>query len=185
MRLLPNPDTRPLSGCTGQCLEDICPIIVRHPMRLSVLDQSPIISGHTPAQAVHETIRLAKAAEQLGFYRYWLAEHHSIAALADPCPEILLARIAAATSTHPRRHRRHPAAVLQPAQGRGAVPHARGALSRAASTSASGARRAATRSPRSRWARGAIRARSTFRSRCSTSSPISTARCPRSTRSPA
>ena len=68
-------------------------------MRLSVLDQSPVISGHTPAQAVHETIRLVKAAKQLGFHRYWLAEHHAIAALADPCPEILLTRIAAETST--------------------------------------------------------------------------------------
>ncbi|HSC97148.1 MAG TPA: LLM class flavin-dependent oxidoreductase [Burkholderiales bacterium] len=67
-------------------------------MRIGVLDQSPVISGHSPAQAVHETIRLAQAAEQLGFHRYWLAEHHSIAALADPCPEILLARVAAATS---------------------------------------------------------------------------------------
>ena len=67
-------------------------------MRLSVLDQSPVISGHTPARAIHETIRLVKAAEQLGFHRYWLAEHHALAALADPCPEILLARIAAETS---------------------------------------------------------------------------------------
>ena len=58
------------------------------PRRLGILDQSPIISGHTAAQAVHETIRLAKAAEKLGYHRYWLAEHHSIAALADPCPEI-------------------------------------------------------------------------------------------------
>jgi luciferase family oxidoreductase group 1 len=70
----------------------------KQPPRLGVLDQSPIISGHTPAQAVHETIRLAQAAEQLGFHRYWLAEHHAIAALADPCPEILLARVAAETS---------------------------------------------------------------------------------------
>lgn len=67
-------------------------------MHVSVLDQSPVISGHTPAQAVHETIRLVKAAEQLGFHRYWLAEHHSIAALADPCPEILVARVVAETS---------------------------------------------------------------------------------------
>lgn len=67
-------------------------------MRLSVLDQSPVISGHTPAQAVHETIRLVKAAEELGYHRYWLAEHHAVAALADPCPEILLARAAAETS---------------------------------------------------------------------------------------
>ena len=68
-------------------------------MKLSVLDQSPIISGHTPQQAINETIRLAQVAEQLGYYRYWLAEHHAIAALADPCPEILVTRVAAATST--------------------------------------------------------------------------------------
>ena len=68
-------------------------------IRLGVLDQSPIVSGHTPTQAVHETVRLAQAAERFGYHRYWLAEHHSIAALADPCPEILVARVAAATST--------------------------------------------------------------------------------------
>ena len=67
-------------------------------MRLSVLDQSPIINGHTPAQAVAATIELAVAAEKLGYSRYWLAEHHSLAALADPCPEILVTRVAAATS---------------------------------------------------------------------------------------
>lgn len=67
-------------------------------MRLSVLDQSPVISGHTPAQAIHETIKLAQAADELGYHRYWLAEHHAIAALADPCPEILATRVAAATS---------------------------------------------------------------------------------------
>ena len=67
-------------------------------MRLSVLDQSPIVSGHTPQQAIQETIRLAKAAESLGYHRYWLAEHHAIAALADPCPEILVTRVAAETS---------------------------------------------------------------------------------------
>lgn len=68
------------------------------PLRLSVLDQSPVISGHTPAQAVRETIRLAQAAERLGYHRYWLAEHHALAALGDPCPEILATRVAAETS---------------------------------------------------------------------------------------
>jgi luciferase family oxidoreductase group 1 len=68
-------------------------------MRLSVLDQSPIVSGHTPQQAIRETIRLAQAAEKLGYCRYWLAEHHALAALADPCPEILATRVAAETST--------------------------------------------------------------------------------------
>ena len=68
-------------------------------MQLSVLDQSPIISGHSPKEAIEETLKLARAAEQLGYSRYWLAEHHAIGALADPCPEILLARLGAETST--------------------------------------------------------------------------------------
>ncbi len=67
-------------------------------MRLSVLDQSPIIHGHSPADAVRETIKLAKAAEQLGYHRYWLAEHHNMHGLADPCPEILLGAIGSVTS---------------------------------------------------------------------------------------
>ena len=66
-------------------------------LRLSILDQSPIISGHTPARAVAETVKLAQAADALGYHRYWLAEHHAVAALADPCPEILLTRVASAT----------------------------------------------------------------------------------------
>jgi luciferase family oxidoreductase group 1 len=66
-------------------------------MKLSVLDQSPIISGHSAAQALEETLKLARRADELGYHRYWLAEHHAIAALADPCPEILLARLGAET----------------------------------------------------------------------------------------
>jgi len=65
---------------------------------LGVLDQSPVISGHSPAEAIAETVSLARLAEELGYHRYWLAEHHAIAALADPCPEILVARVASATS---------------------------------------------------------------------------------------
>src|SRR5581483_10358087 len=67
-------------------------------LRLGVLDQSPVVSGRSPAEAVAETLALARLAEDLGYGRYWLAEHHAIAALADPCPEILLARVAAETS---------------------------------------------------------------------------------------
>ena len=67
-------------------------------LRLGVLDQSPIISGYTAAEAVRETVSLAVEAEALGYSRYWLAEHHAISALADPCPEILVAAVAAATS---------------------------------------------------------------------------------------
>ena len=66
-------------------------------MKLSVLDQSPIIAGNSAAQAIDETLKLARRVEELGYYRYWLAEHHAIAALGDPCPEILLARLGAET----------------------------------------------------------------------------------------
>jgi luciferase family oxidoreductase group 1 len=66
-------------------------------MRLSVLDQSPIISGHDAPRAIAETLALARRVEALGYHRYWLAEHHAIGALADPCPEVLLARLGAET----------------------------------------------------------------------------------------
>jgi luciferase family oxidoreductase group 1 len=68
-------------------------------MKIGVLDQSPIISGYRSVDALRATIELAQRAEQLGYARYWLAEHHAIAALADPCPEILVGRVAAATSS--------------------------------------------------------------------------------------
>src|SRR5580765_6263728 len=67
-------------------------------MRLSILDQSPVIGGHDARRAILETLALARRAEVLGYYRYWLAEHHAIAALADPCPEVLVARLGAETS---------------------------------------------------------------------------------------
>jgi luciferase family oxidoreductase group 1 len=66
-------------------------------MRLSVLDQSPVISGLGARRAIEETLALARRVDEWGFHRYWLAEHHAIAALADPCPEILLARLGAET----------------------------------------------------------------------------------------
>ena len=66
-------------------------------MRLSVLDQSPVISGLGARRAIEETLALARRADELGYHRYWLAEHHAIAALADPCPEVLVARLGAET----------------------------------------------------------------------------------------
>jgi luciferase family oxidoreductase group 1 len=65
---------------------------------LSVLDQSPIVSGATPGDAIVATIGLARRADALGYRRYWLAEHHAIASLADPAPEVLLARLTAETA---------------------------------------------------------------------------------------
>jgi luciferase family oxidoreductase group 1 len=67
-------------------------------LKLSILDQSPVIRGQDARRAVLETLALARRAEALGYHRYWLAEHHAIAALADPCPELLVARLGAETS---------------------------------------------------------------------------------------
>jgi len=67
-------------------------------LRLSALDQSPVRSAATPAEAIRETLALARATDRLGYYRYWLAEHHSTPALAGPSPEVLIPQIAAATS---------------------------------------------------------------------------------------
>jgi luciferase family oxidoreductase group 1 len=66
-------------------------------LRLSVLDQSPIAEGGTGGQALHNTIDLARLADDLGYTRYWVAEHHGGAMLAGPSPEVLIGPIAAAT----------------------------------------------------------------------------------------
>ncbi len=68
-------------------------------MKLSVLDQSPIRKGGTARDAVLETIALAKACEGFGYLRYWLAEHHNTSSFAGSTPEVLIARVAAETSS--------------------------------------------------------------------------------------
>ncbi len=67
------------------------------PLRLSVLDQSPIAEGSTGGQALRNTIDLARLADQLGYHRYWVAEHHGGPMLAGPSPEVLIGPIATAT----------------------------------------------------------------------------------------
>jgi luciferase family oxidoreductase group 1 len=69
----------------------------RAPFRLSILDQSPISQGSTGAQALANTIDLARLADRLGYHRYWVAEHHGGPMLAGPSPEVLIGPIAAAT----------------------------------------------------------------------------------------
>src|ERR1700748_856290 len=67
-------------------------------MLLSVLDQSPISQGSTGADALHNTIDLARLCDALGYHRYWVAEHHGGPMLAGPSPEALIGPIASATS---------------------------------------------------------------------------------------
>ena len=64
---------------------------------LSVLDQSPIRAGCTPADALRETLELATLCDGLGYRRYWLAEHHSTGGLAGSAPEIMIGQVAART----------------------------------------------------------------------------------------
>lgn len=66
-------------------------------LSLSVLDQSPIRSGGTAAQALSETVALAGYTEALGYHRYWIAEHHGSDSFAGCAPEVLLARLGAHT----------------------------------------------------------------------------------------
>jgi luciferase family oxidoreductase group 1 len=63
---------------------------------LSVLDQTPVPSGLTGADALQNTLGLARAADALGYHRYWLAEHHGLS-LAGPSPEALIGPVASTT----------------------------------------------------------------------------------------
>jgi luciferase family oxidoreductase group 1 len=67
-------------------------------LRLSVLDQSPVAEGSTGADALRNTLDLARLTDALGYHRYWVAEHHGGPSLAGPSPEVLIGPIAAATS---------------------------------------------------------------------------------------
>ncbi|WJF89618.1 LLM class flavin-dependent oxidoreductase [Paraburkholderia bonniea] len=64
---------------------------------LSVLDQTPVIAGHSVADAIAATVDLAQLADDLGYTRYWCAEHHGLRAVSNPCPEVLLARLGSVT----------------------------------------------------------------------------------------
>jgi luciferase family oxidoreductase group 1 len=67
-------------------------------LRLSVLDLSPIASGSTGAEALHNSLDLAKLVDGLGYTRYWLAEHHNTALIASSAPEIMIGHVAGVTS---------------------------------------------------------------------------------------
>lgn len=66
-------------------------------MRLSVLDQSGIVAGRSPDASIRESLALARACEELGYYRYWVSEHHNNDAIAGSAPEVLLGALAATT----------------------------------------------------------------------------------------
>ena len=68
-------------------------------LKLGILDQSPILKGATPREALLQTLELASEAERLGYSRFWVSEHHDAPGLAGSSPEVLIAAIGAHTST--------------------------------------------------------------------------------------
>ena len=68
------------------------------PLRLSVLDQSPVPAGHTASEALQNSLDLAQHVDRLGYTRLWYSEHHAMEMLACTAPELLILRAAAATS---------------------------------------------------------------------------------------
>jgi luciferase family oxidoreductase group 1 len=66
---------------------------------LSILDLSPINQGGTAADALHRSLDLARHAEQLGYRRYWVAEHHNMPGIASAATAVVIGHVAAGTST--------------------------------------------------------------------------------------
>jgi luciferase family oxidoreductase group 1 len=66
---------------------------------LSVLDLAPIVQGSTPGEALRNSLALARRAEQWGFKRFWLAEHHNAAGIASAATSVVIAHVAAGTET--------------------------------------------------------------------------------------
>src|SRR5258706_7443288 len=66
---------------------------------LSVLDLSPIIEGGDAAQALRNTLDLARHAEQWGYRRYWLAEHHNMPGIASAATSVVIGHVAGGTTT--------------------------------------------------------------------------------------
>jgi alkanesulfonate monooxygenase SsuD/methylene tetrahydromethanopterin reductase-like flavin-dependent oxidoreductase (luciferase family) len=64
---------------------------------LSILDLAPLVSGGTARDALRRTLDLARHAEQFGYHRYWVAEHHFTPGVASSQPALLLGQIAAVT----------------------------------------------------------------------------------------
>ncbi|MEV0844401.1 LLM class flavin-dependent oxidoreductase [Streptomyces sp. NPDC049954] len=66
--------------------------------RFSVLDRSRVRQGHSGPEALRDTVALARLAEELGYHRFWVSEHHSVPGVAGSAPTVLAAAVASATS---------------------------------------------------------------------------------------
>lgn len=68
------------------------------PLPLSVLDLSPLAAGSTGAQALRNSLDLARLADRLGYTRYWVSEHHNLPSVVSTAPEVLIGQLADVTS---------------------------------------------------------------------------------------
>lgn len=66
-------------------------------LKLTIVDQTPVHGDRPPREAPSSSVELARTCDELGYHRYWLAEHHNSIHFANPCPEIMVARIASVT----------------------------------------------------------------------------------------
>lgn len=68
-------------------------------IRLSILDYSPVDEGSSDREALRQTVQMAIAAEQLGYHRFWVSEHHYLPPLAGSNPEMLMMHLADRTQS--------------------------------------------------------------------------------------
>ena len=67
-------------------------------LKVGILDQSPVHGADTPAEALGRTVYLAGKAEEWGYHRFWVAEHHGSGRVMGSSPEVLVSHLLARTS---------------------------------------------------------------------------------------
>src|SRR5882757_5705298 len=83
----------------GQVVDDTALTFGPRAVPLSVLDLAPVPDGGTAAQALRDTIDLARHAERLGYRRFWVAEHHNMPGIASAATAVVIGHVAAGTKT--------------------------------------------------------------------------------------
>ena len=68
-------------------------------MKLSILDQSVSVYGKSQDKTINDTLKLSMLAEKLGYFRFWVSEHHNHPTIIGTAPEILMAAIATKTKS--------------------------------------------------------------------------------------
>jgi luciferase family oxidoreductase group 1 len=71
--------------------------VVLHRIPVSVLDLAPVVAGSTPAEALRNSLDLARRVDALGYRRYWVAEHHNMVGIASSSPAVLISHLADST----------------------------------------------------------------------------------------